>query len=84
MRALEKGVVRGFEGLETASIEEVNALEEMEKAKREIKEREERKAVTKNSDGEVEQPKLKINVSVTIAFLLNMGLYLTGCLGFQA
>ncbi|KAF8077911.1 mitotic checkpoint regulator, MAD2B-interacting-domain-containing protein [Lyophyllum atratum] len=50
VRALEKGMVKGFEGLETAAVEEVNAMKEMEKAKREIKDREDRKAVTQGTD----------------------------------
>lgn len=55
-------MVKGFEGLETATVEEVNAMKEMEKAKVEIQEREERKAITKGADGGPVAPKMNINV----------------------
>ncbi|KAI0831352.1 mitotic checkpoint regulator, MAD2B-interacting-domain-containing protein [Trametes gibbosa] len=58
VRALEKGKVKGFEGAEGA--EEVNALKEMEKAKVEIQEREERKALTTAPDAVPEAPKMNI------------------------
>ncbi|KAF9464739.1 mitotic checkpoint regulator, MAD2B-interacting-domain-containing protein [Collybia nuda] len=63
VRALEKGTEKGFEGLETATIEEVDAMKEMEKAKVEIKEREERKAVTQGAGGGPVAPKMNINAS---------------------
>ncbi|KAF5380929.1 hypothetical protein D9615_003987 [Tricholomella constricta] len=65
VRAMEKGMVKGFEGLDTASVEEVNAMKVMEKAKREIKEREERKAITQGADGGPVAPKMNINASKT-------------------
>lgn len=40
-------------------------MKEMEKAKVEIKEREERKALSKGTTGPVEQPKMKLNVSLS-------------------
>jgi proline-rich protein PRCC len=66
VRALEKGMVKGFEGLETAVVEEIDAMKEMEKAKVEIREREERKAVTQGADGGPVAPKININVSPPI------------------
>lgn len=62
VRALEKGMVKGFEGLETAAVEEVDAMKEMEKAKIEIQAREEKKAVTKGAEGAPVAPKMNINV----------------------
>ncbi|PPQ64104.1 hypothetical protein CVT24_008921 [Panaeolus cyanescens] len=61
VRSLEKGTVKGFEGLHD-SIEEVNALKEMEKARKEIQEREEKKAVT-TAKGEPAKPRMNINAS---------------------
>ncbi|KAF8892555.1 mitotic checkpoint regulator, MAD2B-interacting-domain-containing protein [Infundibulicybe gibba] len=63
VRALEKGMVKGFEGLENASVEEVDAMKEIEKAKFELKEREERKGITKDADGGPIAPKMTINAS---------------------
>lgn len=62
LRALEKGAIKGFEGLEDAPVEEINALKEMEKAKKEIQEREEKKAVTRGAGGGPVAPKMNINV----------------------
>ncbi|KAI0811252.1 mitotic checkpoint regulator, MAD2B-interacting-domain-containing protein [Irpex lacteus] len=45
VRALEKGIEKGFEGAEEGATE-VNALKEMERAKVEVQEREEKKALT--------------------------------------
>ena len=45
VRALEKGTAKGFEGFED-SASEVNAAKEMERAKKEIQEREEKKSLT--------------------------------------
>lgn len=64
MRALEKGAVKGFEGLDTAAVEEVDAMKEMERAKVELKEREERKAVTRGAGGGPVAPKMTLNVSL--------------------
>ncbi|KAI0362166.1 hypothetical protein OH77DRAFT_1416386 [Trametes cingulata] len=58
VRALEKGKIKGFEDAEDAP--EVNALAEMEKAKKEIQEREERKALTTAAAAVPEAPKMNI------------------------
>ncbi|KAF7363471.1 hypothetical protein MSAN_01002900 [Mycena sanguinolenta] len=63
VRALEKGKVKGFEGLDTAAVEEVDAMKEMEKAKLEMQERESRKAVTKGADGAPAAPNIKLTAS---------------------
>ena len=62
LRALEKGKIKGFEGLDDALVEEIDALKEMEKAKKEIQEREEKKAVTQGAGGGPVAPKMNINV----------------------
>lgn len=62
VRALEKGTIKGFEGLQNADVEEIDALKEMEKAKKEIQEREEKKAVTQGAGGGPIAPKMNINV----------------------
>ena len=61
VRALEKGTIKGFEGAEEQA-EEVNALLEMQKAKQDIQEREERKALTAGSAEETAAPKMNIKV----------------------
>ena len=61
VRALEKGTIKGFEGA-AEEAEEVNALREMEKAKQDIQEREERKALTTASGEVPEAPKMNIKV----------------------
>lgn len=63
VRALEKGAGKGFEDLETEGAQEVNALSEMERAKKEIQEREERKALTTGGEEVPEAPKMNIKVS---------------------
>ncbi|KAJ6496704.1 mitotic checkpoint regulator, MAD2B-interacting-domain-containing protein [Mycena vitilis] len=63
VRALEKGQVKGFEGLDKAAVEEVDAMKEMEKAKLEIQERESRKAVTRGADGAPSAPNIKLTAS---------------------
>ncbi|KAK0197077.1 mitotic checkpoint regulator, MAD2B-interacting-domain-containing protein [Armillaria mellea] len=63
VRALEKGVAKGFEGMEKEGMEDVDAKKEMERAKKEIKEREERKAITKGAGGAPDKPKMNINAS---------------------
>ncbi|KAH9484247.1 hypothetical protein JR316_0003727 [Psilocybe cubensis] len=65
VRALEKGTIKGFEGLQDAAVEEVDALKEMEKAKKEIQEREEKKAITQGAGGVPVAPKMNINASKT-------------------
>ncbi|KAJ7449851.1 mitotic checkpoint regulator, MAD2B-interacting-domain-containing protein [Mycena latifolia] len=63
VRALEKGQVKGFEGLDSAAVEEVDAAKEMEKAKLEMRERESRKAVTRGADGAPAAPNIKLTAS---------------------
>ncbi|KAG6886048.1 hypothetical protein C0992_004705 [Termitomyces sp. T32_za158] len=65
VRALEKGMIKGFEDLESAEVEDVNAMAEMERAKREIQEREERKAITQGAGGAPAAPRMTINASKT-------------------
>ncbi|OCH94940.1 hypothetical protein OBBRIDRAFT_800802 [Obba rivulosa] len=60
VRALEKGTVKGFEGVETQGVHEVNAQAEMERAKKEIQEREERKALTAGGADVAAAPKMNI------------------------
>jgi proline-rich protein PRCC len=62
VRALEKGKLKGFEDLETTDTRDVNAQQEMEKAKREIQEREQRKAVTHGAGGPPAAPRMNIKV----------------------
>lgn len=62
VRALEKNMEKGFEGAETGETQEVNAMREIEKAKVEIKEREEKKALTQGADGAPAAPKMNIKV----------------------
>jgi proline-rich protein PRCC len=61
VRALEKGM-RGFEGYDEGGAQEVDAQAVMEKAKVEVKEREEQKALTRGTAGEPEKPKMNIQV----------------------
>ncbi|KAJ3813177.1 mitotic checkpoint regulator, MAD2B-interacting-domain-containing protein [Lentinula lateritia] len=63
VRALEKGAVKGFEGYDRHEMADVDAAKEMERAKIEIKEREERKAISKNSAGELAKPKMNITAA---------------------
>ncbi|PFH54316.1 hypothetical protein AMATHDRAFT_186209 [Amanita thiersii Skay4041] len=63
VRVLEKGVAKGFEGYENAAVTEVDTAKEMERARIEIKEREERKAVTKGAGAGPSAPKMKITAS---------------------
>ncbi|KAJ4474521.1 mitotic checkpoint regulator, MAD2B-interacting-domain-containing protein [Lentinula lateritia] len=63
VRALEKGAVKGFEGYDRHEMADVDAAKEMERAKIEIKEREERKAVSKNPGGELAKPKMNITAA---------------------
>ncbi|KAK7693447.1 hypothetical protein QCA50_003015 [Cerrena zonata] len=60
VRALEKGIEKGFEAVEREGAQEVNAAEEMERAKVEIQEREERKALTAGGDAAPAAPKMNI------------------------
>ncbi|KAJ7109419.1 mitotic checkpoint regulator, MAD2B-interacting-domain-containing protein [Mycena epipterygia] len=63
VRALEKGQVKGFEDLDSAAVEEVDAMKEMEKAKLEVREREARKAITRGADGAPAAPNIKLTAS---------------------
>ncbi|KAH9180683.1 mitotic checkpoint regulator, MAD2B-interacting-domain-containing protein [Lactarius sanguifluus] len=62
IRAIEKKE-KGFEGADTGETQEVDALREMEKAKKEIQEREEKKALTKGAGGEPEAPRMNVKGS---------------------
>ena len=62
VRALEKGAVKGFEGLDHSAVGEVDAMKEMERAKKEIQEREERKAITMGAGGAPAAPRMNITV----------------------
>ncbi|KAF8478554.1 mitotic checkpoint regulator, MAD2B-interacting-domain-containing protein [Russula ochroleuca] len=62
VRALEKKE-KGFEGADADDTQEVNALREMEKAKKEVQEREEKKALTQGAGGEPAAPKMNIKGS---------------------
>ncbi|KAI0302173.1 mitotic checkpoint regulator, MAD2B-interacting-domain-containing protein [Russula brevipes] len=62
VRALEKKV-KGFEDADADDTQEINALREMEKAKKEIQEREEKKALTQGTGGEPAAPKMNIKGS---------------------
>jgi hypothetical protein len=61
VRALEKKV-KGFEDADADDTQEINALREMEKAKKEVQEREEKKALTQGAGGEPAAPKMNIKV----------------------
>ncbi|KAL1747581.1 mitotic checkpoint regulator, MAD2B-interacting-domain-containing protein [Schizophyllum fasciatum] len=63
VRALERGQVRGFEDMDEARMGEVDAAAEMERAKVEVKLREERKALSRGAAAFTEQPKMKITAS---------------------
>jgi hypothetical protein len=72
VRALEKGSVRGFEGYDAyappgselgeGGLQEVDMSKEMERAKKEIKEREDRKALTGGAakEGQLVEPRMNI------------------------
>lgn len=68
VRGLEKGAQRGFEGYEE-SASEVDAMKEMQKAKIEIKEREERKALTTGATGPAAEPNMTLTVSCLFCLL---------------
>ncbi|KAJ3801313.1 mitotic checkpoint regulator, MAD2B-interacting-domain-containing protein [Lentinula aff. detonsa] len=63
VRTLEKGAAKGFEGYDRQEMVDVDAAKEMERAKIEIKEREERKAVSKDPGGEPAKPKMNITAA---------------------
>ncbi|KAH8107112.1 mitotic checkpoint regulator, MAD2B-interacting-domain-containing protein [Cristinia sonorae] len=61
VRALEKGIEKGFEGAEKeGATQEVNAQKEMEKAKVEIQDREEKKSLTSGAGAPAAAPKMNI------------------------
>jgi len=64
VRMLEKKAVKGFEGADTDDTQEVDAAKEMEKAKREIKEREDKKALTEGDKGAPHAPRMNVQVCV--------------------
>lgn len=61
MRALETKV-KGFEKADADDTQEINALHEMEKAKKEIQDREEKKTLTQGAGGEPEAPRMNVKV----------------------
>lgn len=61
VRALEKGAAKGFENMDDSAVEEVDAQQEMERAKKEVKLREDRKAVTRGAEGAQ-----KLNLKITV------------------
>ncbi|KAM6500487.1 Mitotic checkpoint regulator, MAD2B-interacting domain containing protein [Amanita muscaria] len=63
VRALEKGTAKGFEGYDDGSLQEVDTQKEMERAKVELKEREERKALTKGTGAGSSAPNMKVTAS---------------------
>lgn len=71
VRALEKGIEKGFEAVEREGAQEVNAAEEMERAKVEIQEREERKALTAGGDAAPAAPKMNIKVNALLTLFIS-------------
>ena len=67
VRALEKGIEKGFEAVEKEGAQEVNAAEEMERAKVEIQEREERKALTAAAGAAPAAPEVPTITSESLA-----------------
>ncbi len=61
VRALEKKE-KGFEDVDNDDTQEIDALSEMEKAKKEVQEREEKKALTQGAGGEPAGPRMNIKV----------------------
>jgi proline-rich protein PRCC len=61
VRALETKV-KGFEDADADDTQEINALQEMEKAKKEIQERDEKKALTQGAGGEPAAPRMNVKV----------------------
>jgi proline-rich protein PRCC len=61
VRALETKA-KGFEKADADDTQEINALHEMEKAKKEIQDREEKKALTQGAGGEPEAPRMNVKV----------------------
>ncbi|KAH6918536.1 mitotic checkpoint regulator, MAD2B-interacting-domain-containing protein [Coprinopsis sp. MPI-PUGE-AT-0042] len=63
VRALEKGKAKGFEDLDESNMQEIDPVEEMERAKKEVQEREERKALTKGAGAGPAEPKMKMTAA---------------------
>ncbi|KAF5315836.1 hypothetical protein D9611_004727 [Ephemerocybe angulata] len=63
VRALEKGTVKGFEGYDASNAQQIDPVEEMERAKKEVKEREEYKALTAGAGAGPSEPKMKISAA---------------------
>ncbi|KDQ60779.1 hypothetical protein JAAARDRAFT_67213 [Jaapia argillacea MUCL 33604] len=59
VRALEKGMAKGFEGADEQA-QDYNALEEMERAKEDLQAKEERKALTQGAQGAPVAPRMNI------------------------
>ena len=70
VRALEKGATRGFEAADESTMSLVDAQAEMEKNKREVKEIEEKKSLTKGAGADNAAPKMTITVSSLVFSLL--------------
>jgi hypothetical protein len=64
IRALEKGKAKGFEEAQEEDLQEVDAAKAMETARVEVKEREERKALTRGAKNESDLAAPKMNVKV--------------------
>ncbi|TFK95555.1 mitotic checkpoint regulator, MAD2B-interacting-domain-containing protein [Pterulicium gracile] len=62
VRALEQGKTRGFEDMDESTMGEVDAHAEMERAKEEVKAREERKDLTRDK-GAPAMPKMKLTAA---------------------
>ncbi|KIY70936.1 hypothetical protein CYLTODRAFT_435502 [Cylindrobasidium torrendii FP15055 ss-10] len=62
IRALEKGKEKGFERMQDEDMAEVDAASEMERAKREVHDLEERRALTMGGEGNA-APKVKLTAS---------------------
>lgn len=62
VRALEQGKTRGFEDMDESTMGEVDAKAEMERAKEEVKAREERKDLTRDK-GAPAMPKMKLTAA---------------------
>jgi proline-rich protein PRCC len=63
VRALEQGTAKGFEGYDSSSVQDVDTQKEMERARVELKEREDRKALTMGAGAGPAAPNMKITVS---------------------
>jgi proline-rich protein PRCC len=61
VRALETKE-KGFEAADADDTQEIDAMREMEKAKKEIQDREEKKALTQGAGGEPAAPRMNVKV----------------------